>query len=377
MGFIVKGEKIERSEQYVRQGISVSRSRSRSVSVERVHEKNSNGNKFVRTTGINTTYAPNSRDRSRSVEQRDATSKTVHVGLSSPRSRSTSKTRSRSQSGDYDSRRPRTADKYDSSFQKQRPLSLKEKIRAARRKGLSGDVQDVQYLVEEGPLSFRSLGFVGGFFMILATALDILENMESNLETAASMFLFITGFVIVQLEARPFYMQSALIYRSICRVFSSLRYVWGRGFLYLVSGTIQLLLFSKWCMASGIYFIILGIFSVAFGYRASLKLCALRNSIGTKDEIKFMFHSFDSNRDGYLDMEEFRAMLRAMDQNLNHNDFVAAIAAIDLDNKQKISYDDLETWWEGYNENELPIGAGCLSFHTRDSSFNRRAHLMA
>lgn len=311
------------------------------------------------------------------MEQRDATGKRVSVGLSSPRSRSTSRTRSRSKSDDYDHRRPRTEDRYDLSFQNQKPLSLKEKIRAARKKGLNGDVQDVQYLVEEGPLSFRSLGFVGGFFMILATALDMLENMENILETSVSIFLFITGLIIIQLEARPFYMQSECIYRSICQLFSSLRYVWGRGFLYLVSGTMQLLLFSKWCMASGIYFILLGIFSVAFGYRASLKLCALRNSIGTKDEIKFMFHSFDSNRDGYLDMEEFRAMLRAMDQNLNNNDFVAAIAAIDLDNKQKISYDDLEAWWEGYNEDELPIGASCFSSYHGDSPFNRRAHLMA
>lgn len=367
-------EKIEKSDKYIRKGISKSRGRSRSVSVERRNKTESNSNNHVR---INVFPPPTSRSRSYSVERRDTTGKRVRVGLSTSRSRSTSRTRSRSKSGDYDRQRPRTADRYDSSFQSEKPLSLKEKIRAARKQGFNGSVQDMQYLVEEGPLSFRSLGFVGGFFMILSTALDIVENLENTLDSIVSIFLFTIGFIIIQLEARPFHMQNDFMYRSICRVFSSLRYVWGRGFLYLFSGAMQLLLLSTWCMASGIYFIILGILSVVFGYRASLKLCALRNSIGTKDEIKFLFHSFDANRDGYLDMEEFREMLRAMDQNLKNNVFVAAIAAIDLENKQKISYDDFETWWEGYNNDELPIGAACFTPRNRGSSFNRRAHLMA
>ena len=40
---------------------------------------------------------------------------------------------------------------------------------------------------------------------------------------------------------------------------------------------------------------------------------------------KFMFHSFDRDRDGYLNTEEFRELMIAMGQQVEYNDFVAAL----------------------------------------------------
>ena len=252
--------------------------------------------------------------------------------------------------------------------------SLKSRIRAARKKGLKGDVYDLQYLVEEGPLSFRSFGFVGGFFMILASILDFMETEEDSLARLITYNLWLIGFITIQIEGRPFHMQVPLFYDIICLFFSFLQYVWGRGFLYFVAGCFQFFLFTKYNMVSGVYFMLLGTFSIVFGYKASVRLAGLRNSLHTRDEIKFMFHSFDKDRDGFLNADEFREMLRAMDQNLEHNDFVAAMSAVDKENKQMISYQDLETWWEGYNE-DLPPGSGCLSSRQR-RSHNPNAHLM-
>eukprot|EP00558_Chaetoceros_sp_UNC1202_P012352 CAMPEP_0197240290 /NCGR_PEP_ID=MMETSP1429-20130617/6608_1 /TAXON_ID=49237 /ORGANISM="Chaetoceros sp., Strain UNC1202" /LENGTH=141 /DNA_ID=CAMNT_0042699897 /DNA_START=126 /DNA_END=554 /DNA_ORIENTATION=+ len=141
-------------------------------------------------------------------------------------------------------------------------------------------------------------------------------------------------------------------------------------------------------MISGVYFMILGAFSVVFGYRASVRLAGLRNSIQSRDEIRFLFHSFDRDRDGYLNSEEFRELLMAMGQNLEQNDFVAAMSAVDIDNKQMISYDDLETWWEGYNDADLPPGSSCFrprneyqqhryAGNNRQGGNNPNAHLMA
>lgn len=373
MGFIVQGSTVESSDGYVTKGIHVSKSRSRSVSVSKSRSRSiSVESRNKRSTESNV------RSRSRSVEHRDYDGKRVSVGLSASRSRSSSRTRSRSSSGDYSRQRKLSADRYDTALEKQNHLSLKEKIRAARRNGLQGSVQDVQYLVEEGPLSFRSLGFFGGFFMILATALDFTENMSDMLQEGTSIALFIVASIIIQLEARPFHLQIRPVYRFLCSILPAFRYVWGRGLLYVICGTVQLFLFSGWCIACGIYFILLGICSIVFGYRASLKLCSLRNSLCSRDDIRFMFHSFDRNRDGYLDLEEFRSMMYAMEQRLSNNDFVAAFSTIDVDNNQMISYEDIEAWWEGFNDGELPIGASCFSSYTNDSyRNNNKAHLMA
>ena len=263
---------------------------------------------------------------------------------------------------------------------KQEPRSLKEKIRVARKKGLRGDVHDMQYLVEEGPLSFRSFGFFGGFFMLLSSILDFTENDEDSYARLVTFNLWLIGFICIQIEGRPFHMQIPLVYNLICLFFSFLKYVWGRGFLYFLAGCFQFFLFTKYNIICGIYFMLLGVFSIIFGYRASVRLAALRNSVHNKDEIKFMFHSFDKDRDGFLNTDEFREMLIAMGQGVDHNDFVAAMSAVDIDNKQMISYADLEAWWEGYNDDDLPPGAGLCSNSGRTKTTthvnNPHAHLM-
>jgi len=262
------------------------------------------------------------------------------------------------------------------SSPKPRSLSLKERIRSARKKGMRGDVYDMQYLVEEGPLSFRSFGFVGGFFMILASLLDFVETEEDPYARLITFNLWLVGFIAIQIEGRPFFMQIPFVYDIICLFFSFVKYVWGRGFLYFISGCFQFFLFTKYNMISGVYFMLLGTLSIVYGYRASVRLAGLRNSITNKDEIKFMFHSFDKDRDGFLNTDEFREMLMAMDQGLDHNDFVAAMSAVDIDNNQMVSYEDLEAWWEGYNDTDLPPGAGFCACG-KGSSHNTDAHLMA
>lgn len=276
--------------------------------------------------------------------------------------------------------RPVTSQDYSTAGENKEPFSLKHRIRAARKKGMRGDVYDMQYLVEEGPLSFRSFGFFGGFFMILSSVLDFAENDEDSYARLVTFNLWLIGFICIQIEGRPFHMQIPLAYDLICLFFSFLKYVWGRGFLYFTAGCFQLFLFTKYNMICGVYFMLLGVFSIIFGYRASVRLAALRNSIHSKDEIKFMFHSFDKNRDGFLSTDEFREMLLAMGQGVDHNDFVAAMSAVDIDNKQMISYADLEAWWEGYNDDDLPPGAGLCSSNNRSRvnahSNNPNAHLM-
>jgi hypothetical protein len=238
--------------------------------------------------------------------------------------------------------------------------SLKNKIRAARKRGMKGDVQDLRFLIEEGPLSFRSFGFVGGFFMILAAALDFVEdNNSGDLNPMAKLitfYLWFCGVLAIQLEGRPFHMQIPVVYNVICEFFNFLKFVWGRGFFYFLTGCIQFFLFSKYNMICGVYFMILGVFSIVFGYRASVKLAALRNNISNKADIKFLFHSFDRDRDGYLNPEEFREMLFSLDQSLDYNDFVAAMSAVDSGNNQRVGYHDLEIWWDSYTKTDLPPG---------------------
>lgn len=138
--------------------------------------------------------------------------------------------------------------------------SLKNRIRSARKRGLHGDVHDLRYLVEEGPLSFRSFGFFGGFFMIFAAALDFIEDQMngdfSPVEKIVTFYLWFCGLLTTQLEGRPFHLQINAVYYVVCYLFNFLRFVWGRGFFYFLTGCIQFFLFSKYNMICGVYFMV-------------------------------------------------------------------------------------------------------------------------
>jgi len=250
------------------------------------------------------------------------------------------------------------------SSQKPGPLSVKNRIRVARKKGIrGGDVQDLQYLVEEGPLSFRAVAFLCGAFMILASVLDWMDG-EAEYDPMANLVtyhLWFFGFLVLMLEGRPFHVQIPIIYNILIGLFQFFRFVWGRGFFYFIAGCLQFFLFTPYNMVSGVFMMILGVVSIAVGYKASVRLAGLRNTISSKSEIKFMFHSFDRDRDGYLNTEEFRELMIAMGQQVEYNDFVAALSAVDIHNNQQVSYEDLENWWVGYSASDLPPGLDCCS----------------
>ena len=262
--------------------------------------------------------------------------------------------------------------------QKPGPLSVKNIIRMSRRKGIKGgNVQDLQYLVEEGPLSFRAIAFLCGFWMILSSVLDWIDGSAEYdpMANLVTYHLWFFGFLVMMLEGRPFHVQIPIVYDVLIGLFQFFRFVWGRGFFYFIAGCLQFFLFTPYNMISGVFMMILGVVSIAVGYKASVRLAGLRNTIASKSEIKFMFHSFDRDRDGFLNTEEFRELMIAMGQQVEYNDFVAALSAVDIHNNQQVSYEDLENWWVGYSTNDLPPGLDCCSngrYHSRKGMKNNR-----
>jgi len=218
--------------------------------------------------------------------------------------------------------------------------------------------------------------------MILASTLDLIEDVGdfTAISNGITFYLWFSGLLSIQIESRPFHLQIPVVYSVICEILSPLRFLWGRGFFYFFSGCLQFFLFSKYNMICGSYFMLLGAFSITFGYRASVKLASLRNSISNKADIKFLFHSFDKDRDGFLNHEEFREMLLSLDQYLDFNDYVAALSTVDSDNNQQVSYNDLENWWSSYQQQDLPPGTTILrkiSMQRYPSRAHSADHLMA
>jgi hypothetical protein len=99
----------------------------------------------------------------------------------------------------------------------------------------------------------------------------------------------------------------------------------------------------------GGYFVILGFMIIIVGLIACKKhsTTALPNS---RDSLLEMFHTYDSDKDGFLEYQEFGKTLNAWGVNLSAEDLELACYAVDQDCDDKISQQEFANWWESVHK---------------------------
>jgi uncharacterized protein YjeT (DUF2065 family) len=129
------------------------------------------------------------------------------------------------------------------------------------------------------------------------------------------------------------------------RNFNMLRFVWGRGLLYIAAGTLNIA--QTWLMTliSGGIMVLLGVLSLFLGVHASRKFAALRNSLADESYLLLIFSKYDRNGDGYLEPYEFSNLLSHLGIDLDDRYTLKAFNVIDTDGRRKISFDDFSHWW--------------------------------
>lgn len=223
-----------------------------------------------------------------------------------------------------------------------------------RSSSLALDCNEMTKMLEDGPLKFRILVLLGAIFMVVANIMDYNELQFNNyygssgVETLffiISLYIWIFGAFIITLEMRPFRKGVSVFHRWILEQMSFLRFTWGRGLLYFFSGSLQMVLFTKWNMIAGGAMILLGIASVILGQLASKKLKSLVKKIGNRNNLLEKFKMHDKDHDGYLNVREFRYFVKDMNVKLSDDELNNAFMAIDRDVDRKITFQDLSNWY--------------------------------
>jgi EF-hand domain pair len=135
------------------------------------------------------------------------------------------------------------------------------------------------------------------------------------------------------------------------RNFNILRFVWGRGLLYITAGTINVAQTWLITMASGAVMIVLGILAIFVGVHATRKFAILRNSLADESFLLLVFSYYDSDNDGYLEAHQFTNLLSYLGMELDDRYALKAFNAVDRNGDRRISFDDFNLWWtSGYIE---------------------------
>lgn len=62
-------------------------------------------------------------------------------------------------------------------------------------------------------------------------------------------------------------------------------------------------------------------------------------------ELRRSFETYDRDRDGRITSDEFRTLLRALDQDLSDDECLLAFELADSDGDGVIGFEELERWW--------------------------------
>ncbi len=228
------------------------------------------------------------------------------------------------------------------------------------------DCHQIEQLLENGPLRFRFFVFLGSLFMLASSYLDYQAEAYYTAYGYGSMsplFFLITIYVwvfatfIATMEILPFQMKISRFHRQILKYMNFMRYTWGRGFLYLFSGSLQLSLFTTYNMYSGGYMMLMGLISIMIGRIASRKLKVLVKKIGNNTNLMDDFSRCDQDRDGYLNIHEFRRFVkermgtkkgkwrRRNNVTLTEDECIHAFQAIDKNHDRRLTFKELSGWY--------------------------------
>lgn len=213
--------------------------------------------------------------------------------------------------------------------------------------------QDIQQNLSEGNWSLRFLALLGGLAMIVVSTFSFVGHvLLLNWITAIfDIYTFCLGIIIVILESGRKLSFFSKLENGLYKNALFLKYVWGRGIIYFVAGSLQLSKRSLVDFVVGAFVCFVGIMYIVVGRQAAKKLAnACRSSI-KPEQLQMAFAEADKDGTGSLTMDQFQQLTTSLGLDLNKKEVEAAFLQIDYSLTGRLTYESVQMWWnEGATE---------------------------
>lgn len=234
--------------------------------------------------------------------------------------------------------------------------------------GLAADLTRTYAVMLESPTALSIFASLAGLGLMIGGATGGLDGFfnwfeEDTRETAfAEVFCcgyaFVIGLFAVVLE-NP---QVKLFHHIKARVedgIGMLRFLWGRGILYLI-GSLLLLIqtgvdsrgkdeMETMFAVLGVFMLLVSIVSLYIGFTLLSQMNALKDEIESEAHLDEKWHACNPDGNGELDSKEFPKFLQSISgpdsPPLSYNELCATIQELDADNNGKISLEEFKIWW--------------------------------
>jgi anti-sigma28 factor (negative regulator of flagellin synthesis) len=213
--------------------------------------------------------------------------------------------------------------------------------------------EEIRKQVNDGDYSIRLFALLGGILLIVLSATEFLGKVLTLHVFSAliEVYTFLLGVVVLILEGKgqiPFF--PAHLADKIQNYAMILRYVWGRGGLYFVAGTLQLSQLGLFDLIAGAFMTCVGVVYIVVGTKAHNKMKELKNLAISDATLKTRFQQADSNNSGKLDVVSFKNLILSLGMGLNRREVETAFIILDKDGDGLVGYDEFENWWKASDE---------------------------
>lgn len=208
----------------------------------------------------------------------------------------------------------------------------------------------------KGDINFRILAFAGGVSIVLTSLLSI-GICIYDIDFLDMMIYFYSlsfGLLICILEGH--FIQSDKVHRireAATDGLPVLKYLWGRGVLYVLSGSLQLSHLDSMNFLSGAFLIGVGILFISVGMHSRKRLRKLKKVLKDSKKLKQQFHKYDKDGDGFLDLDEFGAFVANLTgEDMDEDELEGTFGYVDTSGKGYLTLEDLQAWFSGFKEAE-------------------------
>lgn len=161
------------------------------------------------------------------------------------------------------------------------------------------------------------------------------------------IYIFILGIVMIILEygrSLSFFSKlEATLYKHALFV----KYVWGRGVLYFIAGTLTIALDHLVALIVGGYVCLVGILFILVGRSTAKKLANARRSAVSPEQLQEKFAIADLDGKGSLSKEQFgRLITDDLGLDLTRREVESAFLQLDCESRGRVSYESVLKWWK-------------------------------
>uniref|UniRef100_A0A7S4ATB9 EF-hand domain-containing protein n=1 Tax=Pseudo-nitzschia australis TaxID=44445 RepID=A0A7S4ATB9_9STRA len=206
---------------------------------------------------------------------------------------------------------------------------------------------------EEGPSFIQVLAFFAAIGAIITTMLPVvtIANFWSIPVLICAFHTTMLCCVIIAFEMRSWGIRNPMSLRArirnlLVRYLNILRFVWGRGLLYIFTGSMNLTIYYyPYTYYSGGALIGLGTLGVLVGGHSASNLERLRLSLTDHSFLWSKFAEADSDGDNMVDISDFSNLIWSLGLELDDTYTYRAFTEIDKNFDSRISFREFEKWW--------------------------------